>query len=196
MTADQVARAAGAEVVDVRPPADYAAGHLPGALAIPLRPVFATWLGWLVPDPAAPLIFIRSDDQDPDEIVWQARKIGYDTLLGELAGGVAAWAAAGHPVATTQILETEHADPARVVDVRQAGEYAGGHLPAARNVELGELPGADLPAGPVMTMCGHGERATTAASVLERNGHRGVAVLTGSAEQWAKATGNDVEVTG
>ncbi|MGY1682179.1 MBL fold metallo-hydrolase [Geodermatophilus sp. SYSU D01176] len=195
LTADQVAQAAGADVVDVRPPADYAAGHLPGALAIPLRSVFATWLGWLVPDPATPLIVVRNDDQDPDEIVWQARKIGYDTLLGELAGGVAAWAAAGHPVATTSLLDAEHVDPARVVDVRQTGEYTRGHLPAARNVELGALPSADLPTGPVVTMCAHGERATTAASVLERAGHRGVAVLTGGAEDWAKATGNALETT-
>ena len=28
--------------------ADFAAGHVPGAISIPLRPVFATWLGWLV----------------------------------------------------------------------------------------------------------------------------------------------------
>ncbi|MET9147155.1 rhodanese-like domain-containing protein [Streptomyces sp. NPDC058319] len=32
----------GAQVVDVRPAADYAAGHIPGSLAIPLRGQFAT----------------------------------------------------------------------------------------------------------------------------------------------------------
>ena len=37
----------GAVVLDVRPVADIAAGHLPGAIAIPLRAQFATWLGWL-----------------------------------------------------------------------------------------------------------------------------------------------------
>jgi hydroxyacylglutathione hydrolase len=75
-------------------------------------------------------------------------------------------------------------------------EYAGGHLPAARNVELGSLPSVNLPAGPVVTMCGHGERATTAASVLERAGHPGVAVLAAGADEWAKATGTALEVTG
>ena len=197
LTAEQVVRlrAAGAEVVDVRTPAEYAAGHLPGSLAITLRGVFATWLGWLVTDPATPLVFVRGDDQDPDEIVWQARKIGYDTLAGELTGGIAAWTSAGQPAATVPLLDPAEVDPARVVDVRQAGEYATGHLPAARNIELGALAGTDLPAGPVVTMCGHGERATTAASVLEREGHRGVAVLPVGAEEWANATGNTVEVT-
>jgi glyoxylase-like metal-dependent hydrolase (beta-lactamase superfamily II)/rhodanese-related sulfurtransferase len=186
-------RAKGAEIVDVRPPAAYAAGHLPGSLSNTLRPVFATWLGWLVPDPGNPLVFLRDDDQDPAEIVWQARKIGYDHLAGELPGGVAAWAAAGQPVATVPLLEAGQVDPARVIDVRQAGEYTSGHLPAAGHIELGALPGAQLPAGPVVTMCGHGERAATAASVLERRGYHDVAVLTGGPDEWATATGIPLE---
>jgi hydroxyacylglutathione hydrolase len=35
----------GAVIVDVRPVADVAAGHIPGAIAIPLRAQFATWPG-------------------------------------------------------------------------------------------------------------------------------------------------------
>jgi glyoxylase-like metal-dependent hydrolase (beta-lactamase superfamily II)/rhodanese-related sulfurtransferase len=196
LTVEQVMGAAGAEMIDVRPPVDYAAGHVPGSLANTLRSAFATWLGWLVPDPATPLMFIRNDDQDPEEIVWQARKIGYDHLVGELAGGISAWAAAGQPVTTVPLLDAADVDPARVVDVRQVNEYAGGHLPAARNVELGSLPDVNLPAGPVVTMCGHGERATTAASVLERAGHSGVAVLAAGADEWAKTTGTALEATG
>ena len=42
---------------------------------------------------------------------------------------------------------------------------------------------------PVVTMCGHGERAATAASVLERAGHAGVAILTGGPPEWSAATG-------
>jgi rhodanese-related sulfurtransferase len=38
-------------------------------------------------------------------------------------------------------------------------------------------------------MCGHGERAMTAASLLERSGRRDLAVLVGGAEDWANATG-------
>jgi len=42
-------------------------------------------------------------------------------------------------------------------------------------------------------MCGHGERAATAASVLERMGHAGVAVLPGSPPDWSAATGMPLE---
>jgi glyoxylase-like metal-dependent hydrolase (beta-lactamase superfamily II)/rhodanese-related sulfurtransferase len=183
------ARAAGAEVVDVRRPAAYADGHVPGALADTLRPVFGTWLGWLVPDPATPLVFVRDSDQDPDEIVWQARTVGYENLAGELAGGMPAWVAAGQPVATVPVLDPDGVDPSRVLDVRQDREYAGGHIPGVRHIELGALPGAALPAGPVVTMCMHGERATTAASVLERAGRRDVAVAGGGPGDWAGRPG-------
>ena len=46
-----------------------------------------------------------------------------------------------------------------------------------------------VPAGPVTLMCGHGERAMSAASVLERAGRRDVLVLVGGPTDWATATG-------
>ena len=68
-------------------------------------------------------------------------------------------------------------------------------VPGARNIELGSLPGrAPAVTGrPAVLMCGHGERATTAASVLERAGHPAVAVLTGGPPDWAEATGGRLE---
>jgi hydroxyacylglutathione hydrolase len=185
----------GALIVDVRPASAYAAGHIPGSLAIPLRAAFATWLGWLVPSLETGLIFVRDPDQDPAEIAWQALKIGYDNLAGELAGGLSAWAGIGLPIASVTRLDHTQADPARIVDVRQAAEYRDGHLPGARNVELGSLSqiAPALAGQPVVTMCGHGERATSAASVLERAGHTRVAILPGSPEDWSRAAGRPLE---
>jgi len=183
------------QVIDVRPVPAYAAGHIPGSLAIPLRDAFVTWLGWLVPDPATPLVIVADTGQDLGEVVWPALKIGYENLAGTLAGGLPAWEAAGQPVAATPLLTPRQVDPATVIDVRQAGEYAGGHLPGARNIELGTLTSraARVAGRPVVTMCGHGERAATAASVLERAGHTGVAVLPGGPPEWADATGLTLE---
>jgi hydroxyacylglutathione hydrolase len=197
LSADQVRalRDEGGLVVDVWPVAEYAAGHIPGSLAIALREAFATWLGWLVYDPATPLVIVASPGQDLDEVVWQALKIGYENLAGMLAGGLPAWQAAGQPVAATPLLTPGQVNQATVIDVRQAAEYADGHLPGARSIELGALAGqaASVAGRPVVTMCGHGERAATAASVLERAGHAGVAVLTGGPPDWSKATGMALE---
>ena len=189
LDAGQVARLLtdGGVVVDVRPQSDYAAGHIPGSLSIPLRPQFATWLGWLLPEDA-PIAFVTQDDQDLSEIVWQAYKIGYERLAGHLAGGMSAWRQAGQSETTTAYVTAEHAPAGPYIDVRQAGEYAVGHVRGALNLELGRLAeqAADAPDGAVVA-CGHGERAMTAASVLERAGHTGFTVLAGGPDDYATA---------
>lgn len=192
----------GAQVVDVREAADFAAGHIPGALSITLRPVFATWLGWLA-DTGRPVVIIRSPDQNPDDIAWAAAKVGFDALAGELAGGFDSWTGATGPdVAPAPAVElapaellTKSAAGSTVLDVRQGGEYAAGHVHGARNIELGSLSGrlAELPAGPVVVMCGHGERAMSAASILARSGRADVAVLDGGPCEWERAGGKPLE---
>jgi hydroxyacylglutathione hydrolase len=183
-------RASGGDVVDARPPKHFAAGHLPGSLSVPLRPAFATWLGWLA-DPDRPLVFIRDADQDPDEIIWQCLKIGYERLAGELAGGAAAWRAAGQPITRSELLRAETLTGWPVLDIRQDGEFAAGHIPGSLHVELGSVGRAatGLPPGPLATMCGHGERAATAASLLERAGRPGAAIVLGGPQDWSHATG-------
>ncbi|HEU5392434.1 MAG TPA: MBL fold metallo-hydrolase [Streptosporangiaceae bacterium] len=183
----------GGWVIDVRPVADFAAGHIPGAVSNPLRDQFATWLGWLVPA-GAPLGFVLADGQDPAEAAWQVLKIGYENLAGQLDGGMAAWQADGGAVEQTGLVAAGQMDGRAVLDVRQAAEYSAGHVPGAVHVELGELPARapDAPAGAVV-MCGHGERAMTAASLLQRAGHDGLAVLAGGAPDWAAATGRPLQ---
>jgi len=185
----------GTQIIDVRPARAYADGHIPGSLAIPLRAAFATWLGWVLPRLQTSLVFVRDPDQDPAEVVWQALKIGYDNLAGELAGGVPAWAAIGQPVASLARLNHAQLDPDQVVDVRQADEYGAGHVPGAHHIELGFLSerAPELAGRPVVTMCGHGERATTAASVLERAGHADLAIIPGGPADWSRATGRPLE---
>ena len=52
LSTDQVQQhlAGGGVLVDARPVGAFAAGHIPGALSIALRPAFASWLGWLLDD--------------------------------------------------------------------------------------------------------------------------------------------------
>lgn len=192
-TPQQAAAAADSRalIIDVRSVAAFAAGHIDGAVSIPLRDVFATWLGWTA-ELETPLVFVRDADQDPDEIVWQALKIGYGNFVGELDGGMAAWQADGRPVRTTALLDADQVYARPVIDVRQRSEFTDGHLPDAANVELGALAegGASADVGPgAAVMCGHGERAMTAASLLERAGHHDLAVVVGGPDDWAQATG-------
>jgi hypothetical protein len=86
----------------------------------------------------------------------------------------------------------------RALVVDAGGDLRGVHAAArarGRTVAYAAEPGADLPPGPVVPMCGHGERATTAASLLERAGSRDVAMLPAGAGEWAPTTGRVLEVT-
>ena len=149
-------------MVDARPVAAFAAGHIPGALYDRLRPAFASWLGWLLDD-AQPLVFVLDEDQDRGELAQPVPDHGYDHLAGELAGGMAAWRAANLPQAQLPVVEAEQLDdqPGVVLDVRQASEVADGHLPGALAVELGALAGDRLPGG-APGGAGHGDVRRTA----------------------------------
>jgi hydroxyacylglutathione hydrolase len=177
----------GTVLIDVRPVRDFAAGHIPGALSIPLRPQFVSWLGWLL-EPGTPFVVVRNADQDLAEVTWQALKIGFNQPAGELAGGMAAW---DGPTIATPLVRANEIGGTPVLDVRQLSEFDTGHIPGATHIELGDLPSrtADVPPGPMVVMCGHGQRAMTAASILERTGNRAVQVFVDSAQDWATATG-------
>lgn len=177
----EAAAAAGAEVVDVRSVDAFADGHVPGSVSNPWRPQFATWLGWLIPR-TTPLVFVTDATTPLTDLVWAALKVGFEDLSGILAGGVESWERSGRPLSRLTVVEGPAVVEARaVVDVRQASEYASGHLPDARNVELGSLVDSmtEIPAGGVLFHCGHAERAATAASLLLREGHENVAVFKG-----------------
>jgi rhodanese-related sulfurtransferase len=177
----------GATLVDVRPIAAYAQAHPAGALSIELRPVFASWAGWLL-DPATPVVFIIDDDQDETDLVHQCLTVGIEDLAGRLDGGPPTWRAAGVGIESTPLVAPE-AMAATVIDVRQHDEFTSAHVPGSVNVELGEVGAADLSAGPVTIMCGHGERAMTAASILAGRGERDITVLAGGPDTWAESTG-------
>ena len=190
----------GAVLVDSRPISSFATGHVPGSLSNTLRPVFGSWLGWLVAA-GRPLIFVAATDDraasddnggNRTELVRQCLDIGHENLLGQLEGGTEAWAASGRNLHTIALVGPTDISSA-LIDVRQANEFAGGHVPGARNTELAAVHDMELPSGPVTMMCGHGERAMTAASILAARDHATVCVLDGGPSDWAGATGRSLE---
>ena len=182
----------GAVVVDARPSGSWAGGHLPGSLSIALRNEFALWLGWLV-DIDATIIFITEAGQDRQGLVRACLGIGYENLAGELTGGIQAWSASGRPLTSTPrahigVLDTQ------MIDVRQTSEWETGHIPGVIHAELGDLQAASLPSRSLAVHCSHGDRASTAASLLERAGRTDVTVMIGGPEDWSRATGRSLEV--
>jgi hydroxyacylglutathione hydrolase len=181
----------GAAVVDVRPIAEFGRAHVPGALSIQLRPAFAPWVGWLV-EPERELVFVVGDDQDAGDLVRQCLAVGHEQLTGMLRGGISAWTDAALPVSSIPLIGAD-AVGGTIIDVRQADEFAAGHVPGARNIELASIAGAAIAGAPVTMMCGHGERAMTAASIVAATRAGRVRVLAGGPDDWAHATGTPLE---
>jgi hydroxyacylglutathione hydrolase len=179
--------AQGGVIVDARPVAAFSAGHIPGSVSNVLRPVFASWLGWLI-EPDQAIVFVLDPDQDRTDLVRQCLDVGHERLVGELDGGIDVWTDSGRPTRTIPLVEPV-AMTGPVIDVRQANEYATSHLPGAVNVELAAVSETGFPVGPLTVMCGHGERAMTAASILTACGRDDIAVLDGGPDTWSAATG-------
>ena len=81
-------------------------------------------------------------------------------------------------------------DGAVVLDVREAGEYATGHLPSSRHIPSAELDKrlGELPSGkPVIVVCASGSRAARAASALRKAGRADVFCLDGGVSGWQQA---------
>ncbi|MEX2236780.1 MAG: MBL fold metallo-hydrolase [Dehalococcoidia bacterium] len=180
-------------IVDVRPATAFNQAHIPGSLSNAMRSAYATWLGWLV-SPQTPLIFVLGD-VPMETAIDESLLVGYEQLVGWLEGGIEAWQAASLAVATTPFVEADEAlrwveDGATVVDVRESNEFAGGHIRQALNVPLGDI--ADrlneiTRKSPILAYCGHGERSTTATSLLERAGYARLVNLDGGYGAWTAA---------
>jgi rhodanese-related sulfurtransferase len=81
------------------------------------------------------------------------------------------------------------ADGAELVDARAIAAFATGRIPARHASSSARSPTrpAGLPGGPLAVVCGHGERAMTAASLLQRQGRAEVLVAGGGTSAWAAA---------
>jgi hydroxyacylglutathione hydrolase len=183
----------GSVVVDVRDAAAYAAAHGEGALAIPFRPAFPTWLGWLVP-PEARLLLVL-DGAPLDDVVEACLLVGVERFGGYLDGGIEAWRSAGFPVRSLPAIGPEDTVPwmrtgAAPLDVREPDEVERGAIAGSVAVPLGDLPRRldDVPGGrPLLVYCASGMRSTTAASILERAGVGPVVNLRGGYGAWREA---------
>ena len=173
-------------LIDARPERDFNLVHVSDSFAIPHGNAMATWVGWVVPW-GQPLVLLSADSGHHDDMMRQLIRIGFDRVHGFLSGGIDAWKSAGRPIEESKRLALDDLKQAQdlpvapmVIDVRQRSEYDMGHITGALNIELGELQEHldGLPRElPLVTVCAAGMRATTAGSILQRNGRDNVQVV-------------------
>lgn len=190
---------AGATVIDTRHAADFAAGHVPGTINIPLNRSFATWAGSLLPLDR-PCHFIVDDDDAPVLAARAARAlalIGFDQIGGYFgAESIAEWHATGGALEQVQMLTAPElrsrlaSGGVTVIDVRNDHEWHAGHVQGAHWIPLATLAqrAQELDRnGTLVVHCQGGTRSAIAASLLLAAGHHNVANLAGGFADWLSA---------
>jgi rhodanese-related sulfurtransferase/glyoxylase-like metal-dependent hydrolase (beta-lactamase superfamily II) len=188
-------RDAGAVLLDTREPADFAAGHLVGAVDIGLQGRFAEWAGDVL-DPERDIVLVGDPATALESRVRLAR-IGFDRVVGQLDDPNDVLV--NHPelverssrLTIEQLAEISGLEPdLQLVDIRNPGETGGGVLPGAVAMPLPTLVDTlgDLdPARPTVAYCASGYRSATAASVLRAAGVADVSELVGGYGAWSAA---------
>ncbi len=183
----------GAAVLDTRDDAEFAAGHLRGAVNVGLGGRFAEYAGSVV-GPQQPIVLVCEPGTEHEAAVRLAR-IGFDRVLGYLDDvyGVLAThpeRAARSSRLTVAALAERLADggvPVQLVDVRNDAEVRLGAIDGAIAIPLAQLRTrlAELdPARPTVVHCAGGYRSSVAASMLEANGFADVSDLLGGYGAW------------
>ncbi len=189
-------------VLDVRPAAEFGAGHVPGALNIGLGGQFASWAGALIAL-GAPLIVVAAEEAQVDEAVTRLARVGHDTVRGYLRGGMDAWREAGFEVSSVEQVSVaelrrmlEEQGELQLLDVRRGAEFNAGHAPRASNTPLSprlreEAARLD-PERPLAVICAGGYRSSAATSLLRPLGFRRLYNVEGGTGAWI-AAGHPVE---
>jgi len=180
-------------VVDTRSSDSFADGHAPGTLSIPIGKSFATWAGWLVPYDRD-VYLIATSQPEATRAAREMAKIGLDRVPGWFpAGALSGLAGDAGKIervsqTTAAAIAARVADGAvQVIDVRNASEWAHGHIRGALHIPVGEITErlAEIPRDrPLIVQCQGGTRSAIAASVLLSHGVRDVINLRGGYGEW------------
>jgi hydroxyacylglutathione hydrolase len=184
----------GATVLDVRPTREFVAGHVRGALNVPLSgSKFATKSAFVLTSDEPVVIHAASQD----EAARAARglnSVGLFELRGYLTD--AAPGETMQPVTVEELDRLMAEDTVEVLDVREKDERDEGYIVGTKHMPYRMVRKlADDLRGPqpIVTICTTGNRATIAASVLQAAGIDARPVLGAGVEDWADRGGDTVQ---
>jgi len=161
-------------VLDTRPAGEFAKGFLPGSIFIGLEGQFAPWVGALIPSVKQPIVIITTEGKE-EETVQRLSRVGYDNVLGYLAGGIASWEGELDQIDRLEATAVEHGLAANevLIDVRKPGEYDAEHLQDVPSIPLDYINErmAEFPKDKGLVLhCAGGYRSMIAASILKARG--------------------------
>ena len=175
-----------AVVLDVRPAGAFAAGHLPGAVNVPVSgSSFATKTAFVLPERT--VVIHATDEDEATRAARSLHAVGMFDVAGWLPGGGAERVDA---VTIDELERVLASGEIEVLDVRETDERDAAFIPGTdhmpyRNVRQAAENGL-VGGGRVVTICETGARAAVAASVLKATGIDARPVVGGIAEWRAR----------
>ncbi|HEU0303073.1 MAG TPA: MBL fold metallo-hydrolase [Gaiellaceae bacterium] len=181
-------------VLDVRNADAHAAGHVPGAINVPVSgSSFGTKAGFLIPSGATIALHAQSADQ-AERAAAKLHAVGFLELAGYL--DEPSTPETIDPIELDELERLVTDGAVEVIDVREPYERDAGYIPGSRNIPyrvIGELADDLADGKPLVTVCESGARAGIAASVLAATGVRARPVLHGGIYEWQRRGGQLVE---
>lgn len=165
-------------VLDTRNADVFRNGFVPNSINIGLDGQFAPWVGALIPDVKQQILLVAEPGKE-EETVTRLARVGYDFVIGYLAGGFDAWKNSGKEVDTvTRITAEEFASRVdiqkdKIIDVRRASEYEAEHVENANNIPL-DFINENIASFPkdehFFLHCAGGYRSMITSSILKSRG--------------------------
>jgi hydroxyacylglutathione hydrolase len=182
-------------VLDVRRTREFVAGHVEGALNVPLSGSKFSTKSAFVLTADEPVVIHASSQDDVARAVEGLRSVGLFELRGFITEA--------KPTETMDAVEIDELEAlmaetsVEVLDVREKDERDEGYIVGTRHMPyrivrsfVDDLRGKERP---IVTVCSTGNRATIAASVLQAAGVDARPVLGGGVQDWADRGGDTVQ---
>ncbi|MCC5879572.1 MAG: MBL fold metallo-hydrolase [Idiomarina sp.] len=179
--------------VDVRSVEAFSGHYIAGSLALPVS-MIAAYAGWLI-KPEHEIVLLADSETQAHTAYAHFYRIGFDNVSGYWQINTNRWA-----VKSGQVSQIEHIGvntlagrlrenpDLQILDVRKYDEWKDtGVISGAYTAYLGHLAeklGGLNSSQPVVVVCGSGQRATVAASLLKVRGFDQVCVLWGGMNAW------------
>lgn len=190
---EKMAKDLNAILLDLRRPEAFGGAHIPGSISIGLGQNLSMWAAWVLPYDV-PILLIGDANTDIEEAQRSLVRIGMDTAVGSLRGGISSWLESGRKqghIAQASVQELREAlsgpDGVIVLDARSPDEWKSGHIAGAIHIPGGDLPKqiSEVPGDkPLYVICGSGYRSSIATSILARSGRTQITNVDGGMTAW------------
>lgn len=184
---ETLAETQAALILDTRNDEAFSRGYVPQSVNIGLNGDFAPWVGAMIVNVKQPLLLVTDPGREA-EAVTRLSRVGFDNVLGYLAGGFEAWKTAKKEMDTVNRISAEtfaaevKPGKSRIIDLRRESEYAAEHVEEAYNKPLAYINDwiRDInPREHFYLHCAGGYRSMIAASILQARGYRNFTEVAG-----------------